>query len=121
MRDAQARQGFVGPRKVFRIGMMVRKNPRAAEKTGEHHIPSGGIRGARSQQVGRYNSEQRAQFENIPSLMSQDKDGRPFPREWIALPGNGLNQRGLAASVGRSEEHTSELQSHSDLVCRLLL
>src|SRR5215204_7529634 len=25
------------------------------------------------------------------------------------------------APVGRSEEHTSELQSHSDLVCRLLL
>src|SRR5438034_7119819 len=25
------------------------------------------------------------------------------------------------AQVGRSEEHTSELQSHSDLVCRLLL
>src|SRR5438034_5202956 len=26
-----------------------------------------------------------------------------------------------AAGVARSEEHTSELQSHSDLVCRLLL
>src|SRR5260221_8563887 len=26
-----------------------------------------------------------------------------------------------AADVARSEEHTSELQSHSDLVCRLLL
>src|SRR5438034_3794327 len=26
-----------------------------------------------------------------------------------------------AAFVDRSEEHTSELQSHSDLVCRLLL
>ena len=25
------------------------------------------------------------------------------------------------AEEGRSEEHTSELQSHSDLVCRLLL
>src|SRR5438132_7096648 len=25
------------------------------------------------------------------------------------------------ANVGRSEEHTSELQSHSDIVCRLLL
>src|SRR5437588_5213911 len=25
------------------------------------------------------------------------------------------------SSSGRSEEHTSELQSHSDLVCRLLL
>src|SRR5437588_8554314 len=29
--------------------------------------------------------------------------------------------RGLPAAVERSEEHTSELQSHSDLVCRLLL
>src|SRR5438132_4800421 len=27
----------------------------------------------------------------------------------------------LSASALRSEEHTSELQSHSDLVCRLLL
>src|SRR5947207_9664811 len=27
----------------------------------------------------------------------------------------------LPNAVGRSEEHTSELQSHSDLVCRLLL
>src|SRR5947207_14767265 len=27
----------------------------------------------------------------------------------------------LAVGVVRSEEHTSELQSHSDLVCRLLL
>src|SRR5437588_5987271 len=28
---------------------------------------------------------------------------------------------GHLAAVTRSEEHTSELQSHSDLVCRLLL
>src|SRR5437588_7468821 len=27
----------------------------------------------------------------------------------------------ILAGMGRSEEHTSELQSHSDLVCRLLL
>src|SRR5438034_3595716 len=27
----------------------------------------------------------------------------------------------LSTSTNRSEEHTSELQSHSDLVCRLLL
>src|SRR5215204_7558105 len=42
-----------------------------------------------------------------------------------------LHERRLAGAVrahdrhelagGRSEEHTSELQSHSDLVCRLLL
>src|SRR5438034_7419867 len=30
-------------------------------------------------------------------------------------------RRGPAGEPGRSEEHTSELQSHSDLVCRLLL
>src|SRR5260221_7733576 len=29
--------------------------------------------------------------------------------------------RGRAPRSSRSEEHTSELQSHSDLVCRLLL
>src|SRR5260221_7632155 len=28
---------------------------------------------------------------------------------------------GRAVGIDRSEEHTSELQSHSDLVCRLLL
>src|SRR5438034_4688942 len=28
---------------------------------------------------------------------------------------------GAAVPISRSEEHTSELQSHSDLVCRLLL
>src|SRR5215211_9515658 len=31
------------------------------------------------------------------------------------------NPGSMAAILGRSEEHTSELQSHSDLVCRLLL
>src|SRR5260221_3677546 len=32
-----------------------------------------------------------------------------------------LCQRAVAMAAKRSEEHTSELQSHSDLVCRLLL
>src|SRR5438034_1523014 len=35
---------------------------------------------------------------------------RASPRSWSG-----------ARPPGRSEEHTSELQSHSDLVCRLLL
>src|SRR5438034_5828764 len=33
----------------------------------------------------------------------------------------GAAARGVRAGRRRSEEHTSELQSHSDLVCRLLL
>src|SRR5438034_11475024 len=32
-----------------------------------------------------------------------------------------LRDAGIPADAMRSEEHTSELQSHSDLVCRLLL
>src|SRR2546421_7729639 len=36
-------------------------------------------------------------------------------------PGDGKGARGDEAHVRRSEEHTSELQSRSDLVCRLLL
>src|SRR5438034_7442953 len=33
----------------------------------------------------------------------------------------GFERRALGEIIERSEEHTSELQSHSDLVCRLLL
>src|SRR5438034_2662424 len=35
--------------------------------------------------------------------------------------GSGVTTFATFAAFGRSEEHTSELQSHSDLVCRLLL
>src|SRR5438034_3977817 len=46
--------------------------------------------------------------------------GRPRPGDAArACGGGGGRVRGPAGS--RSEEHTSELQSHSDLVCRLLL
>src|SRR5260221_9720929 len=41
---------------------------------------------------------------------------RRWPRAW-----RGSAARPRARTAGRSEEHTSELQSHSDLVCRLLL
>src|SRR5438034_8047455 len=43
----------------------------------------------------------------------------PAPRNWQPMK----RTRGpvTAAESARSEEHTSELQSHSDLVCRLLL
>src|SRR5207237_9114588 len=46
-------------------------------------------------------------------------------RQWDAglgtLPAVGLENAGAIASLERSEEHTSELQSHLNLVCRLLL
>src|SRR5690349_23455517 len=38
-----------------------------------------------------------------------------------ALPAGSPAQQGTDHAEGRSEEHTSELQSRRDLVCRLLL
>src|SRR5436190_16655490 len=44
--------------------------------------------------------------------------GRQRAKRGVETGGVG---RGGRREAGRSEEHTSELQSHSDLVCRLLL
>src|SRR5437588_7307047 len=43
---------------------------------------------------------------------------RPFQ---VGRRVGGCSGRAALGRAGRSEEHTSELQSHSDLVCRLLL
>src|SRR5260370_5322202 len=43
------------------------------------------------------------------------------PRGVMQAPHAGTAQVMPAARIGRSEEHTSELQSHLNLVCRLLL
>src|SRR5438034_4125039 len=47
----------------------------------------------------------------------QDVEGRRY----LDFHGNNVHQVGFGHQRVRSEEHTSELQSHSDLVCRLLL
>src|SRR5438034_2329639 len=46
---------------------------------------------------------------------------RPWRSRWRASPGRPALRPGHRSGRHRSEEHTSELQSHSDLVCRLLL
>src|SRR5437773_5626272 len=62
---------------------------------------------------------------------STPRSGRSWPTSpgWRRASGSGAPRPGPAGGVhrvapagpGRSEEHTSELQSHHDLVCRLLL
>src|SRR5438034_3852795 len=45
----------------------------------------------------------------------------PFRRFQVNTPDRHGYHIGSRTAMSRSEEHTSELQSHSDLVCRLLL
>src|SRR2546422_4585721 len=45
----------------------------------------------------------------------------PLPTFPVLTLGDGPQQRGQIRVIGRSEEHTSELQSRLHLVCRLLL
>src|SRR5476649_2941004 len=52
-------------------------------------------------------------FRSLPAVRSAESGARARPRDGTV--------RKSREAVGRSEEHTSELQSHSDLVCRLLL
>src|SRR5438034_2422298 len=63
-------------------------------------------------------------FEARPFLPKDQRTSRLRPRmaplTGARAPGCRSGRGRLGASQ-RSEEHTSELQSHSDLVCRLLL
>src|SRR2546430_8663091 len=67
------------------------------------------------------------------SLMAIESSIFPLPSELVMPPAGYLAAKGemsfalavacgvLGSILGRSEEHTSELQSQSNLVCRLLL
>src|SRR2546428_4209682 len=46
---------------------------------------------------------------------------RPVVPQQVDAVGNPILAHHVLGARGRSEEHTSELQSRSDLVCRLLL
>src|SRR2546428_1763033 len=64
-------------------------------------------------------------FRSLPRAGHRDLRAAVLPhlrpgRDHEARPGQRLDDRQHAA-LRRSEEHTSELQSRSDLVCRLLL
>src|SRR5438034_3790285 len=63
-------------------------------------------------------SGMKAALNGVPQLSTLDgwwAEGYDGPNGW-AIPSTPLP----AGLDGRSEEHTSELQSHSDLVCRLV-
>src|SRR5437588_7127431 len=67
----------------------------------------------------------RSSSHELPAAMPRPPRGRCAPgrRPQVRPTQHGRTDRmrSAAPARARSEEHTSELQSHSDLVCRLLL
>src|SRR5690606_41902415 len=58
----------------------------------------------------------------IHALGRESKAAWPVEgRQFRAAGGGGTNRSRIGAGSSRSEEHTSELQSRENLVCRLLL
>src|SRR5690349_22078226 len=68
--------------------------------------------GARSRRAHRLRGDR---LEATGATLSPASEGGPVD------PSRTIRWRARAAKSGRSEEHTSELQSRRDLVCRLLL
>src|SRR5260221_6031144 len=63
-------------------------------------------------------------FRSIQEEVAQTEQSRASSRnecQFLEEPDAVHEHRRARATEVRSEEHTSELQSHSDLVCRLLL
>src|SRR2546425_5008112 len=85
--------------------MVVRKNARAAEKAGQHHIPSSSVGGARSQQVRGYDSQQRPQLENIPTFAPEDGNRASAAHQRITFPRHGLDERGFPAAIRSKDAH----------------
>src|SRR5690242_20951531 len=50
-----------------------------------------------------------------------NENGGPLETNESGAVATRAGERAMSAHVARSEEHTSELQSHVNLVCRLLL
>src|SRR5207249_12247401 len=78
-----------------------------------------------------WNAEYQGEFEEARTLLAMPHSDFHIPHSgpmrigrigYInCYPVYGAIDRGLISPPGRSEEHTSELQSRFDLVCRLLL
>src|SRR2546430_11546947 len=60
-------------------------------------------------------------FRSLQADALRGQPRRRHRRRVRALPALRPRDRGVARGAPRSEEHTSELQSQSNLVCRLLL
>src|SRR5438034_4511376 len=87
---------------------------------GRNPITEAGFRGSRERQI-HWAQESFDQGAIVREFVKWDYELRNFAQlETVVDRALAVTQAEPQAPVYRSEEHTSELQSHSDLVCRLL-
>ena len=111
MGDSELGQGGLGQLSVFGIDRVVREDARAAEKAGQHHVHAAGLTGTRRHQVVGHDAQQGAQFENVPVPLAENGHARPFANHGVAFTGDGLDQRGFAATV-RSQHRNMFVHTH---------
>src|SRR5690606_40442212 len=72
--------------------------------------------------VARPSAEQPAEEALLPrpAVVLEEAEQRPLDRVGVERPAGDVRGLPVAGAADRSEEHTSELQSRENLVCRLL-
>src|ERR1035438_10366279 len=83
--------------------MVIRKDARAAEKTGEDDIHARGVVAASGKKIGGNDSKKQAKFKDVPHGTAEDGHGRFGSRQRITFPRYGLNESGLTGAI-RAED-----------------
>src|SRR4029077_13432594 len=84
----------------------MRKNAGAAEKSRQDNIAPASIACTHRHKIVRDNAQQRAQLENIPAFLSQNRHRGTILGHGITLARDRLNQSGLATAIRPQNRHT---------------
>src|SRR5882762_9871716 len=99
MSDSKPLEHGVGAHPVRGLDRLVIEDAGAAEETGENDFAAARLARAVGHQVVRYDAEDGAQLEDVPSVEPQNRHRGFFPDDRIALARYGFDQCGLAAAV----------------------
>src|ERR1700722_15533659 len=99
MRNAESLECGVAACEEFEIRFVMREDSRAAEESREDDVAAGSVGGAGGEQIGRYDAEQGTKLEDVPALFAEDRDGGTFGGKRVAFARDGLDERGLSATV----------------------
>src|SRR5215469_14089775 len=97
MKIGQSAFGFLD---LLRRDQVIGIDVITAEKPRKYNVTANCFAGAPRHQVVRNNSQQRAQFKNIPRFLSQNCDFRSRPRNRIQFASDGFDEGRFSAAIG---------------------